>query len=118
MVFVAVGIAIAVPEIGPFISLIGALCFSVLGLMIPIFIEIVTFWEKGFGRYNWRIVKDVIVVVTGILALIFGTKSALEDIIKIYMGPGAESIHNTTQLVDIFNETTTLPAAFFNSTEI
>ncbi|KAF5294152.1 hypothetical protein FQA39_LY13523 [Lamprigera yunnana] len=85
MVVVAVGIAIGVPTIGPFISLIGALCFSFLGLIIPILIEIVTFWEKGFGRYNWKIFKNVIVLVTGALALIFGTKSAVEDIIALYV---------------------------------
>lgn len=84
MVIVAVAIAVAVPTIGPFISLIGAFCFSILGLMVPVFIEVVTFWDKGFGAYNWRMVKNVIVVVTGVLALIFGTNSALQEIAQLY----------------------------------
>lgn len=84
MVIVCVCIAIGVPTIGPFISLIGALCFSFLGIVIPILIEIVTFWEKGFGKYNWKIFKNIIVILVGLLALIFGTKSAIEDIIDLY----------------------------------
>lgn len=84
LVTIAVLIAVAVPTIIPFVSLIGAFCFSILGLMCPVFIEVVTFWDKGFGRFNWKIGKDVIIVLVGILALIFGSKSAIEDIIRMY----------------------------------
>lgn len=105
MVIAAVSIAIGVPTIGPFISLIGALCFSFLGLIIPILIEIVTFWEKGFGRYNWKIIKNVIVLLTGILALIFGTKSAIQDIIDLYtQKPIGEFFSNLTALFDLSKE--------------
>lgn len=84
MVIICVGAAIAVPTIVPFVGLIGAFCFSILGLMLPVGIEIITFWDKGFGKFNWKIYKDIIVVVTGILALIFGTKSAVHDIVGLY----------------------------------
>ncbi|XP_076263241.1 solute carrier family 36 member pathetic [Rhynchophorus ferrugineus] len=84
MVVICVAIAIAVPTIIPFVGLIGAFCFSILGLMLPVGIEIITFWDKGFGAYNWKIVKDVIVVITGILALVFGSKSSIEDIVSLY----------------------------------
>ncbi|XP_018320983.1 proton-coupled amino acid transporter-like protein pathetic isoform X2 [Agrilus planipennis] len=84
MVVVAIAVAVAVPDIKPFISLIGALCFSIIGLMVPVFIEIITFWDKGFGKYNWKIFKDAIVIITGLLALIFGTSSALQDIAALY----------------------------------
>lgn len=84
LVILAVAIAIAVPTITPFVSLIGAFCFSILGLLCPVFIEVVTFWDKGFGRYYWKIWKNVIVCIAGMGALIFGSKSAIEDIIAIY----------------------------------
>ncbi|KAB0804769.1 hypothetical protein PPYR_01739 [Photinus pyralis] len=104
MVIVAVCISIAVPTIGPFISLIGALCFSFLGIVIPILIEIVTFWEKGFGKYNWKIYKNAFVVIVGLLALIFGTKSAVEDIIDLYTTkPDSMFFKN---LFDLFNAST------------
>ncbi|KAJ8985559.1 hypothetical protein NQ317_019943 [Molorchus minor] len=85
MVFVCVILAVAVPTIIPFVSLIGAFCFSILGLIVPVGIEMLTFWDKGFGKYNWKILKNVVVVLIGLLALVFGSKSAIEDIIKLYM---------------------------------
>jgi len=84
LVIISVAIAIAVPTITPFVALIGAFCFSILGLLVPVFIEVVTFWDKGFGKFNWRLWKNVIVVIAGLAALIFGSKSAIEDIIKEY----------------------------------
>ncbi|XP_044749739.1 proton-coupled amino acid transporter-like protein pathetic [Coccinella septempunctata] len=84
LVIICVLLAVAVPAITPFVGLIGAFCFSILGLIVPVFIEVVVFWEKGFGKYNWKIVKNVIVIITGLLALIFGSKSAIDDIIAMY----------------------------------
>ncbi|ENN75522.1 proton-coupled amino acid transporter-like protein pathetic [Dendroctonus ponderosae] len=84
MVIICVAIAIAVPTIIPFVSLIGAFCFSILGLIVPVGIEIITFWGKGFGAYNWKIVKDAVVVVVAILAFIFGSKMAIQDIVELY----------------------------------
>lgn len=84
MVIIAVLLAVAVPTIIPFVSLIGAFCFSILGLMSPVFIEVITFWDKGFGMFNWKILKNIIIVGVGILALIFGSKSAIQEIIVMY----------------------------------
>jgi len=77
-------LAVAVPTIGPFIGLIGAFCFSLLGLIIPIFIEIVTYWDIGFGPCNWVILKNVLVFAFGLLALFFGTYTSLEEIAAMY----------------------------------
>jgi len=84
LVTLAVLLAVAVPTISPFIGLIGAFCFSILGLLIPIAIEFVTYWDKGFGKFNWMIWKNVIICIFGVLALFFGSKSAIEEIIDLY----------------------------------
>uniref|UniRef100_A0A1B6DLW5 Amino acid transporter transmembrane domain-containing protein n=1 Tax=Clastoptera arizonana TaxID=38151 RepID=A0A1B6DLW5_9HEMI len=81
---VAVLLAVAVPTIGPFLGLIGALCFSILGLIIPVFIEIVTFWDIGFGPCNWLIWKNILVLIFGVMALIFGSYTSILDIIEMY----------------------------------
>ncbi|KAG4077274.1 hypothetical protein HA402_009903 [Bradysia odoriphaga] len=84
LVTLAVLIAVAVPTISPFIGLIGAFCFSILGLLVPIAIEFVTYWDQGFGKWNWIIWKNLIVAIFGVFALIFGSKSAIEEIISMY----------------------------------
>lgn len=80
----AVLLAIAVPTIGPFISLIGAFCFSILGLLIPIVIEIMTYWDVGFGPGNWMIIKNVIIGIVGLIAVVVGSKNAILEIIAEY----------------------------------
>ncbi|XP_051163229.1 proton-coupled amino acid transporter-like protein pathetic isoform X3 [Leptopilina boulardi] len=80
----AVLLAIAVPTIGPFIGLIGAFCFSILGLLIPIVIETVTYWDIGFGPGNWMIIKNVIIGIVGLIAVVAGSKNAIADIVAIY----------------------------------
>ncbi|CAL7935557.1 unnamed protein product [Xylocopa violacea] len=84
MVTGAVLLAVVVPTIGPFIGLIGAFCFSILGLLIPVFIETVTYWDVGFGPGNWVALKNIIICIIGFMALVFGSRSALIDITKLY----------------------------------
>ncbi|XP_017887753.1 proton-coupled amino acid transporter-like protein pathetic [Ceratina calcarata] len=84
MVSGAVLLAVIVPTIEPFIGLIGAFCFSILGLLIPVFIETVTYWEVGFGPGNWVALKNIIICVIGIMALIFGSRSAFIQIAALY----------------------------------
>ncbi|XP_022124023.2 proton-coupled amino acid transporter-like protein pathetic [Pieris rapae] len=82
MVTLCVSLAVAVPSIGPLMSVIGALCFSLLGLIAPAFIEVVTYWEIGYGPYKYLIWKNVFVLIFGLFALIFGTKLAIIGIIN------------------------------------
>lgn len=84
MSIVTVLLAVAVPTIEPFIGLIGAFCFSILGLLIPVFIETVTYWDVGFGAGNWVALKNVIICVIGLMALIFGSRSAIMAIVQLY----------------------------------
>ncbi|VEN40009.1 unnamed protein product [Callosobruchus maculatus] len=107
---ICVAIAIAVPTIIPFVALIGAFCFSILGLMVPVAIEMLTFWDKGFGPFHWKIFKNIIVVAAGLLALIFGSKSAIQDIVYMYLGNGTipkeQIIVGNLTLVGNFSDTT------------
>ncbi|CAB0011240.1 unnamed protein product [Nesidiocoris tenuis] len=77
-------LAVAVPTIGPFLALIGAFCFSLLGLIIPALIETVTFWDKGFGKFNWVAWKNVGMFLFGLVALVFGSYTSIVDIVNVY----------------------------------
>ncbi|XP_028162335.1 proton-coupled amino acid transporter-like protein pathetic isoform X1 [Ostrinia nubilalis] len=84
MVTVCVLLAVAVPTIGPFMGVIGAFCFSILGLIAPAFIEVITYWDIGFGPGKYLIWKNILVLIFGLFALIFGTKDAIINIAKEY----------------------------------
>lgn len=84
-VLFSVLVALLVPQIAPFLGLVGAFCFSSLGLLFPVLIEVVVYWDEGFGRLNWRIWKNIVIFVFGLLALIFGSHSSIKDIVNIYM---------------------------------
>jgi proton-coupled amino acid transporter len=96
---VIVVLAVAVPTISPFISLIGALCFSILGLIVPAFIEVITFWDHGLGPWRWRLWKNVIVSIFGFMALVFGSYTSIKEIAKLYTDTpeslSAYSVNNT-----------------------
>ncbi|XP_012281912.1 proton-coupled amino acid transporter-like protein pathetic isoform X2 [Orussus abietinus] len=83
LVTFTVGVAIAIPNLGPFISLVGAVCLSTLGLMFPSVIELVTFWEQedGLGRLNWRLWKNLAIICFGILGFLTGTYVSIEEIL-------------------------------------
>lgn len=81
LVTACVMLAVAVPTIVPLMSVIGAFCFSILGLIVPSLIEILTFWDIGFGSCYFLIWKNILVVTFGIFALIFGTKDAVAGMI-------------------------------------
>ncbi len=107
----SVMLAIAVPTISPFIGLIGAFCFSILGLLIPVFIETVTYWDIGFGRFHWVAMKNVIICIIGLLALVFGSSKAVKDIVKLYSSDPQDAIsRNVTNIAvnattDVINAT-------------
>jgi solute carrier family 36 (proton-coupled amino acid transporter) len=107
MIFVMAGIGIAVPDLEPFISLVGAVFFSTLGkmqtwwptnevfntkisfsgLFVPCLVEAI-FQYPNYGPGNWRLWKNVILMIFAIFALISGTFVSVKDIVKLYTGEG------------------------------
>lgn len=83
-----VATAIAIPKIGPFISLIGAVCLSTLGLIFPSLIEIITYYERpGYGKFRWILWKNIALILFGITGFITGTYvSSIEIYKEIFAG--------------------------------
>lgn len=81
LVIACVSIAIALPMISPLVTLVGAFGFSILGIIFPVVIELIVYWDIGYGRYNWKIFKNVFFIVFGSCSLIFGTQYAINEIL-------------------------------------
>lgn len=76
-------IAILVPDLEGLISLVGALCLSMLGLIFPAVIDLVTFYDDpGFGRLNWRLWKNILLIFFGFVGFATGTYVSIQGIIQ------------------------------------
>ncbi|VVD00350.1 unnamed protein product [Leptidea sinapis] len=73
--------AALIPNLSSIISLVGAFSSSALALVFPPVIEIVTFWPDRFGKYDWIMWKDCLIIVFGITGFLFGTYASLENIL-------------------------------------
>lgn len=81
---ISVCVALLVPELEPFISLVGSIFFSILGITIPAVVETISCWDGHLGRGKWRFWKNTTLVIFSLLALIFGSWISISDIIKLY----------------------------------
>ncbi|XP_029724239.2 proton-coupled amino acid transporter-like protein CG1139 isoform X1 [Aedes albopictus] len=85
MLVLLTAIAVGVPELEPFVGLTGSISGGSLVVIIPAVIDTVFRWPAGdFGRMNWILVKNVLVLVFGLLVLGIGTYFSVVDIIAIY----------------------------------
>ncbi|XP_072941697.1 proton-coupled amino acid transporter-like protein acs [Epargyreus clarus] len=76
------GIGVALPFLEQIINIVGALFYSILGLIIPGIVDTVLRWEN-LGRYKWILWKNILLVVFGIICLISGCTVTILDIIQI-----------------------------------
>lgn len=76
--------ALAVPDLGTFNSLIGAVCLSMLGFTFPALIEICVLHPDQYGAGFYMLIKNVLLMLFGFFALVMGCIVAIKDIIDTY----------------------------------
>lgn len=83
LVLITALLAIAVPSLEYFISLFGALCLSALGLGFPAIIQLCTCWKEA-GRWTraLMLIKNLIIVIIGVIGLLVGTYTSLKEIFE------------------------------------
>ncbi|KAJ8946516.1 hypothetical protein NQ318_004651 [Aromia moschata] len=81
LVFITFVFAIAIPNLGAVISLVGAFSSSALALIFPPLIEIVTFWPDKLGTTNWILWKDIGIICFGFIGFFIGSYVSLLNII-------------------------------------
>ncbi|KAH8262481.1 hypothetical protein KR026_008048, partial [Drosophila bipectinata] len=77
------------PDFGPLLSLVGAFTISLLNLIFPALIEICLLYppEYTYGKYKWKLIKDIALMVIGTLILVNGTYEAIRDMFRAWV-PG------------------------------
>lgn len=83
LIFLVVLLAVAIPKLGLFISLFGALCLSLLGLTLPALIETLVFLNVKSGMSKTvMIIKNSLIILFGLFALVIGTFTSLDAIFE------------------------------------
>jgi len=76
-------LAEAIPKLGLFISLVGAVSSTALALVFPPMIEMIVCWHNtSFGFFT--ITKDMIIILIGVLGFITGTYESVTSIVKSF----------------------------------
>ncbi|XP_076239344.1 proton-coupled amino acid transporter-like protein pathetic isoform X2 [Calliopsis andreniformis] len=84
MVMITIVVALLVPDLEPFISLVGAIFFSILGISIPAVVETISCWDGHLGLFKWRLLKNTMLLVFSLFALVFGSWISIIQIIELY----------------------------------
>lgn len=77
-------LAILVPKIDLFISLVGSIASSTLAIIIPPILDLVVFWPES-NRSKPKLIKNILIILFGIYIFIAGTWVSMNDIIKYLM---------------------------------
>ena len=77
-------LAAVIPHLDLMISLIGALASSALALIFPPLLEMLTLGPKAMGKCKWRLIKNVLIMVFGLLGFITGTVVTLIRIVNTF----------------------------------
>lgn len=76
--------AMAIPKLGPFISLIGAFCLSLLAMVFPgIMDACVCYAEpKRYGPGGVKLIRDIFIITFGLFCLCAGVYTSIMEIVK------------------------------------
>ncbi|XP_075987498.1 proton-coupled amino acid transporter-like protein pathetic [Anticarsia gemmatalis] len=75
--------AIAFPNMGPVMGLMGSFCISLMGFVYPAMIETLVKWESpGMGPGKWRLWKNLFIIITGLVLMTSGTYSSGKALIE------------------------------------
>ncbi|KAK9310406.1 hypothetical protein QLX08_000376 [Tetragonisca angustula] len=83
MCFLTFVLAEAIPQLGLFISLVGAVSSTALALVFPPLIEMVVCWQNASLGF-FTISKDIVIVLIGLLGFVTGTYESLTSIIQAF----------------------------------
>lgn len=87
--FFTVAVAVAFPNLELVISLVGAIFFSTLGLLVPALIDTVYRWDLDMGCCYYVLIKNLLIMFISIVALVAGSYASI-----------AEMLHDTGNIVD------------------
>lgn len=80
--FFSVGVASAIPKLELFMELVGAVCLSVMGLLLPAIVETVWRWGRDLGPCNWILWKNCLIGIFSIIAMVSGVAYSIISLLE------------------------------------
>lgn len=84
MVLVTFSVAIAVPNLGLLISLIGAVCSTSLALVFPVIIECLVITRNGASMSCTLVIKNIFIIFLASVGFISGGYESIRQITQLY----------------------------------
>ncbi|XP_075972581.1 proton-coupled amino acid transporter-like protein acs isoform X2 [Anticarsia gemmatalis] len=78
---ILVGIASAIPRLELFMELVGAVCLSVMGLLLPAIVETIWRWNKDITLWSFVVLKNFLIGVFSLIAMVSGVTFAIMAIV-------------------------------------
>ncbi|XP_058834183.1 proton-coupled amino acid transporter-like protein CG1139 [Topomyia yanbarensis] len=78
------GVTMGVPELEPFVGLVGSFCSGNLVVLVPVILDTMFRWPNSFGQYRQILLKNFVLGLFGLFVLIAGTVSSVRNIVAIY----------------------------------
>ncbi|XP_072931412.1 proton-coupled amino acid transporter-like protein acs isoform X2 [Epargyreus clarus] len=86
MVMFTFTLAESIPELGLFISLVGAVSSTALALIFPPLIELVATYQRDGYVPLLTALKDIVIIVLGLFIFVTGTYESVASIIRAFKG--------------------------------
>ncbi|EDW33353.1 GL19897 [Drosophila persimilis] len=74
-------VAVGVPNLAALTELEGAFSLSNLNLLCPALIDIFLNYDVGYGRLRWKLVRDLLLIVVGLVFGIVGCTMAMKQLV-------------------------------------
>lgn len=76
--------AVLVPDLSLFLSLVGSFCLSILGIIFPALLQICVQYRSGYGPWKIRLTKNLLLVAFGVFGGVVGTYVSIVEIVENY----------------------------------
>ncbi|XP_001986364.2 glutamate transporter polyphemus isoform X1 [Drosophila grimshawi] len=79
-------VAAVVPNLAALTELEGAFSLSNLNLICPALIDMFINYEAGYGRLRWKLIRDIVLIIIGIIFGIVGCAVAVQQLVEDFGG--------------------------------
>lgn len=73
--------AAVVPNLAALTELEGAFSLCNLNLLCPALIDIFVNYETGYGRLRWKLIRDILLIIIGVVFGVVGCTVAIQQLV-------------------------------------